>query len=137
MNWFSLIPMALSAMGGIFGGNNTTTATPKQSPELTAAAKDALTQATTNWHKPYVPYTGERVAGPSAQRPLLDQAMSQLGGQINAGLHDANGYQARIRGMLGQGPARVTAPNLVAGGPQAGYSRAPTPMPTLPAPVGM
>jgi hypothetical protein len=46
MDWFSLIPAALGALGGLFGGNSTstTTTTPKLDPALKAAGTDALTR---------------------------------------------------------------------------------------------
>lgn len=139
MNWFSLIPMALSALGGLFPSNNSTTQTTTnaQSPALTAAANTALDKATANLNKPYTAYTGERVAGPSASRPAIDSMMSMIGKQVQA--QDPNGYQARLRSLMSMGPSHVTAPNLVAsGGPSAGYTPPPLPPPLpTPAPTGM
>lgn len=144
MNWFSLIPTALSALGGIFSKpsdgatTTTTTSTPALSPAMQAAAGAALGKANDIWQKPYQAYTGERVAGPSAQRPKLDSMMSSLGTQINNGMADSNGFQARIAALMGRGPQRVTAPNMVNGGPQGGLTQAPMPVAPLPqSPTGV
>lgn len=137
MNWFSLIPTALSALGGIFGGNNTTKTTSNTdlSPAMKAATGAMMGKANEIWKTPYSAYSGERVAGPdAATRPQLDAMMGSLGNQVNAGMNDANGYQARIRDLMARGPNRVTAPTMVPGGPQATMTQQPTGMPVMPTP---
>jgi hypothetical protein len=133
MDWISLIPAALSALGGFFGGGNKTTNSTSTSltPQMADLAKTVLTQAKSNFTKPYAAYTGERVAGPTAARTALTPVLQQVGQQTMAGMNDANGYRARISQMMNQGPGRVTAPSLL-GGPPGGFSR--TPLPYTPVP---
>jgi hypothetical protein len=134
MDWFSLIPAALGALGGLFGGNSTstTTTTPKLDPALKAAGTDALTRATAILHKPYTPYTGQRVAGPTASRTALDPILAQIGQKVQGGMNDANGYQARISQLMNRGPGAISAPTMVPGGPMATYAR---PATVAPVPV--
>lgn len=128
MNWLSLIPAALGALGGIFGSNNTSNSTSSttMSPALTAAANGALTKANTIWQQPYTQYPGERVAAPTAARAAVNPLMGQLTQLIQGNMANGNGAQPRISEMLGRGPGRVSAPTLVPqGGPVATYTTTP------------
>lgn len=135
MDWLSLLPFGLSALGGLFGGNsNTSTTSTTLSPQLKGYATDALTKAHDIWKKPYQAYTGERVAGPTASRTALNPVLTQIGQQVMGRMGDNNGYQRRISQLMNQGAGRVSVPDMVGGGPMATYSRsgaaiAPVPVP--------
>lgn len=137
MGWLDLIPMALSALGGLFGGGNqtTTTTTPTVDPALTAAQKAGLAKAQEIFGKPFTPYTGQRVASPTASRTAIDPMMAALGGKVTAGLNDSNGYQKRISELLNSGAGKVSAPSMLQGN-AATFTpgTAPTPVPVT-APV--
>lgn len=122
MDWFSLIPMALSGLGGILGGGKTTTSsTPTLSPQVQKLADSALDKAKHIWKQPYKAYGGDRTANPTASRAALNPVMDQLGKSAMAGMSGANGYQGRISDLMNRGPARISAPNLVpVGGPAVG-----------------
>lgn len=137
MDLLSLIPAALSFLGGMFGGNKTTTtaSTPANSPALEAAAGKLFTEAEKTFTKPYQQYTGDRTANATASRAALDPLMTKITGQVQGGMSDANGYQARIRSLMNSGPARVTVPSMVQGGAQVGYQPLTSPAPLPPMPV--
>lgn len=122
MDWLSLIPVALGALGGIFGGENTSTTQTKLDPKLLKLADSALGKAKTIWNQPYKAYGGDRVADPTASRRELTPVMSMIGNKVQGGMNDANGYQARIADLMNAGKSRVNVPSMVAGGPRATYS---------------
>lgn len=132
MEWlFGLIPAALSALGGLFGGGqntSTTTSTPVMDPQVKAATSSLISKAMANFGKPYQQYTGQRTAGPTASRQALDPLMSSISSKVMGGLNDSSGYQGRVRNLLNQGPSRVTVPSMVSGGAQVGMA----PMPNVP-----
>lgn len=135
MEWlFGLIPAALSALGGLFGGGqntSTTTSTPVMDPQVKAATSSLISKAMANFGKPYQQYTGQRVAGPTAARTQLDPLMSSISGNVMGGLNDASGYRGRVRNLLNQGPSRVSVPSMVPGGATVGMTQMPN-VPQLP-----
>ncbi len=139
MDWLSLIPAALGALGGLFGWGKspdpttTTTTTPVVDPTLTAAQQAGLAKAQSIFGKPYTPYTGQRVAAPTASRTAVDPMMAALKSKVTAGLNDSNGYQNRISQLLNAGPGRVQVPSMLQGNAST-YTpgSAPSPVPVMP-----
>lgn len=113
MDWFSLIPAALSGLGGLFGGGNKSTTKTTLTPQMEKLAKEALTKATSIWNKPYTPYTGQRVAGPTQSRQQLTPLMSQMGGMVTNGMNRAGNVQNQVMDIMDRGPVSVSAPTLV------------------------
>lgn len=123
MDWMALL-------GSLFG-QSTSTTTPNIPPEVQAAMTKLFSRGNTAVDKPYTPYTGQRVAGPSQSRTQLDPMMASISQKVMGGMNDANGYQSRIGNLLNRAPNRVTAPSMVPGGAQVQLPQAPM-MPPIP-----
>ena len=133
MDLFSLIPAALGALGGLFGGNNQTqtTSTPVVDPLVKSSMTNLLNRANANAARPYQAYTGDRTANPTDSRTQLNPLMAQISQKVSGGMGDANGYKARIASLMNGGPARVTVPSMVPGGASVGY-QGQGPVPPIP-----
>jgi len=109
MNWWSLIPIGLSLLGGITsGGRSTNSSRTALSPIVEKLAKESLTKAGTVYNKPYQAYPGERVPGASPARGMLQDTLGGIKNMVAQG----NGQQGAISNLMGRQPRTVSAPTL-------------------------
>jgi hypothetical protein len=133
MTLASLIPAGVSILGGLLGGGSNkskTESTPTLTPEMDQAVKDIFARIPQIFNKPFPEYPGERVAGPTDSRSMMDPIMSMMQQRMTGRMNQPNPYGARVDQLLNMPPPQVQVGDLLGRQPNVaqvhgGYNAAP------------